>query len=118
MVSIDIEHFKMFNEWYGFKEGDNFLIDIASNLNEIDKNVDTIVNDYYNFPTVHKEYERDSKGSIRLLDSQNNLVIDLLNPAHRKWFDEQWDSKFVTYDMSNSSVNLDAVELFENIIKI
>ena len=32
-------------------------------LNEIDKNVNTIVNDYYNFPTIHKEYERDAKGN-------------------------------------------------------
>ena len=32
-------------------------------LSEIDKNVNTIVNDYYNFPTVHKEYERDAKGN-------------------------------------------------------
>ena len=32
-------------------------------LSEIDKDVDTIVNDYYNFPTVHKEYERDAKGN-------------------------------------------------------
>ena len=42
IVSIDIEHFKMFNEWYGFKEGDNFLIDIAAKLNEIDKSIDSI----------------------------------------------------------------------------
>lgn len=32
-------------------------------LSEIDKDVDTIVNDYYNFPTVHKEYVRDAKGN-------------------------------------------------------
>ena len=32
-------------------------------LSEIDKDVNTIVNDYYNFPTIHKEYERDSKGN-------------------------------------------------------
>jgi predicted signal transduction protein with EAL and GGDEF domain len=42
IVSIDIEHFKMFNEWYGFKEGDNFLIDIAAKLNEIDKSINSI----------------------------------------------------------------------------
>ena len=32
-------------------------------LSEIDKEVNTIVNDYYNFPTVHKEYEKDSNGN-------------------------------------------------------
>ncbi len=32
-------------------------------LSEIDKDVNTIVNDYYNFPTVHKEYERDASGN-------------------------------------------------------
>ena len=32
-------------------------------LSEIDKDVNTIVNDYYNFPTVHKEYERDTSGN-------------------------------------------------------
>lgn len=33
------------------------------NLREIDKDVDTIVNDYYTLPTIHKEYEKDSKGN-------------------------------------------------------
>lgn len=42
IVSIDIEHFKMFNEWYGFKEGDKFLIEIGSKLNEIDKTINSI----------------------------------------------------------------------------
>lgn len=42
MVSIDIEHFKMFNEWYGFKEGDKFLVEIGSKLNEIDKSINSI----------------------------------------------------------------------------
>ncbi len=32
-------------------------------LTEIDKDVNTIVNGYYNFPTVHKEYETDEKGN-------------------------------------------------------
>lgn len=32
-------------------------------LAEIDKNVNTIVNDYYNLPTIHKEYEKDSNGN-------------------------------------------------------
>ncbi|MFR6334116.1 MAG: diguanylate cyclase domain-containing protein [Eisenbergiella sp.] len=27
---IDIEHFKLFNQWYGEAEGDRFLINIAS----------------------------------------------------------------------------------------
>ena len=48
-------------------------------LNEIDKNVDTIVNDYYNFPTVHKEYERDAKGntiSVRYKKANGSLYTD------------------------------------------
>ena len=32
-------------------------------LSEIDKNVDTIVNGYSYLPTIHKEYEKDSKGN-------------------------------------------------------
>ena len=32
-------------------------------LSEIDKQVDTVVTDYAIFPTIHKEYERDSKGN-------------------------------------------------------
>ncbi len=32
-------------------------------LSEIDKDVNTIVNDYYNLPTIHKEYEKDSNGN-------------------------------------------------------
>ncbi|MEY8356046.1 EAL domain-containing protein [Lachnospiraceae bacterium 54-53] len=32
MVAIDIEHFKLFNEWYGEEEGDRFLVRIGSRL--------------------------------------------------------------------------------------
>ena len=35
LVAIDIEHFKLFNEWYGRKAGDEFLISIGSYLNKI-----------------------------------------------------------------------------------
>lgn len=34
LVAIDIEHFKLFNEWYGTDAGDKFLADIAYRLNE------------------------------------------------------------------------------------
>ncbi|MDK2966546.1 GGDEF domain-containing phosphodiesterase [Lacrimispora sp.] len=37
MVAIDIEHFKLFNEWYGEEEGDRFLIRIGDYLKEIQK---------------------------------------------------------------------------------
>lgn len=32
LMAIDIEHFKLFNEWYGAKAGDQFLVDIGSHL--------------------------------------------------------------------------------------
>lgn len=32
MVCIDIEHFKLFNDWYGTKEGDKLLIYIANQI--------------------------------------------------------------------------------------
>lgn len=35
MVAIDIEHFKLFNEWYGIAAGDLFLRAIAKELKTI-----------------------------------------------------------------------------------
>lgn len=32
LVAIDIEHFKLFNDWYGQKEGDKLLVDIGRRL--------------------------------------------------------------------------------------
>jgi diguanylate cyclase (GGDEF)-like protein len=32
LVVVDIEHFKLFNEWYGRETGDRFLMDIATEL--------------------------------------------------------------------------------------
>jgi len=37
MISIDIEHFKLFNDWYGWKRGDEYLIDVAKRLKTIAK---------------------------------------------------------------------------------
>jgi PAS domain S-box-containing protein len=36
MVAIDIEHFKLFNEWYGEEEGDRFLIKIGKYLKSLE----------------------------------------------------------------------------------
>ena len=35
LVTIDIEHFKLFNEWYGRTSGDEFLISIADQLKRV-----------------------------------------------------------------------------------
>lgn len=35
LMAIDIEHFKLFNEWYGTQAGDQFLISIGSQLKEV-----------------------------------------------------------------------------------
>ena len=32
LMAIDIEHFKLFNEWYGIEAGDTFLKEIAAEL--------------------------------------------------------------------------------------
>ena len=34
LVALDVEHFKLFNEWYGREAGDKFLADIALRLKE------------------------------------------------------------------------------------
>ncbi len=35
MIAADIEHFKLFNDWYGWKRGDSYLMDIATRLNGV-----------------------------------------------------------------------------------
>ena len=40
VIAIDIEHFKLFNEWYGRKVGDNLLNDIGKELKPIQNNGD------------------------------------------------------------------------------
>lgn len=35
LVAVDVEHFKLFNEWYGREAGDKFLLDIALRLRDI-----------------------------------------------------------------------------------
>lgn len=42
MVAIDIEHFKLYNEWYGEKEGDRFLIKISDHLKEMESSFESI----------------------------------------------------------------------------
>lgn len=37
LMAIDIEHFKLFNEWYGQKAGDQFLMDIGCHLQKAQK---------------------------------------------------------------------------------
>ena len=35
MIAVDIDHFKLFNEWYGWNRGDIYLMDIATRLNGV-----------------------------------------------------------------------------------
>lgn len=42
MIAIDIEHFKLYNEWYGEEEGDRFLIKISEHLIKMETTRDTI----------------------------------------------------------------------------
>ena len=32
LVDIDIEHFKLFNDWYGIQEGDHLLMYITNQI--------------------------------------------------------------------------------------
>lgn len=42
MVAIDIEHFKLFNEWYGEDQGDRLLVKIASKLNSMEQSCHSV----------------------------------------------------------------------------
>ena len=42
MVAIDIEHFRLFNDWFGREEGDKYLKEIADCLKEYSKGDDAI----------------------------------------------------------------------------
>ena len=42
LICLDIEHFKMFNEWYGHNVGDILLSDIGSVLKSIDEEIGSI----------------------------------------------------------------------------
>lgn len=37
MIAIDIEHFKLFNEWFGEEAGDRFLVNIADQLRRVEE---------------------------------------------------------------------------------
>ncbi|MGM9970020.1 MAG: EAL domain-containing protein [Anaeroplasma sp.] len=41
LIAIDIEHFKIYNDWYGIDKGDEFLKDISSALSEFDAKYNT-----------------------------------------------------------------------------
>ena len=35
MISVDLEHFKLYNHWYGWEAGDKYLMDVATRLNGV-----------------------------------------------------------------------------------
>ncbi|MBR2044536.1 MAG: EAL domain-containing protein [Agathobacter sp.] len=35
MIAADIEHFKLFNDWYGWERGDKYLMDVATRLSGV-----------------------------------------------------------------------------------
>lgn len=42
LLAVDIEHFKLYNEWHGREAGDEFLIHIADCLKKLEKELDCI----------------------------------------------------------------------------
>lgn len=43
MLALDIEHFKLFNDWYGWDKGDEYLKSVASHLARMEKNYPCLV---------------------------------------------------------------------------
>ena len=35
MIAADIEHFKLYNDWYGWDKGNAYLMDVATRLNGV-----------------------------------------------------------------------------------
>lgn len=35
MIAVDLEHFKLYNDWYGWDSGDKYLVDVATRLNGV-----------------------------------------------------------------------------------
>ena len=35
MIAVDLEHFKLYNDWYGWDNGDKYLMDVATRLNGV-----------------------------------------------------------------------------------
>lgn len=35
MIAVDLEHFKLYNDWYGWQSGDRYLMDVATRLNGV-----------------------------------------------------------------------------------
>lgn len=35
MIAVDLEHFKLYNDWYGWESGDKYLMDVATRLNGV-----------------------------------------------------------------------------------
>ena len=35
MIAVDLEHFKLYNDWYGWTSGDRYLMDVATRLNGV-----------------------------------------------------------------------------------
>ncbi len=43
MLALDIEHFKLFNDWYGWNQGDEYLKSVAGYLANLEKNYPCLV---------------------------------------------------------------------------
>lgn len=65
LVAIDIEHFKMFNEWYSTTAGDIFLKDIANVLRDFDRRFGS-----------YSGYFGDDNYCI-LIENRKELIIEL-----------------------------------------
>lgn len=97
-IAIDIEHFKMYNEWYGIDKGDIFLSDIAGLLIDI-ANRDNGVAGYFgddNFCIV-LPYEKE------LIDEMQEL---LLNYAKKKSQNAGFLPVFGIYRIDDDKIDL------------
>ncbi|MCD7996044.1 MAG: EAL domain-containing protein [Clostridiales bacterium] len=106
MVAIDIEHFKLFNEWYGEEAGDRFLTSIAEQLKEVEKQYDSMAgymggDDFAIIIPREESVLRNLERGIRHFVKQYGGSVGFL-PAFGVYEIEEWDvSVSMMYDRAS-----------------
>ncbi len=75
MLALDIEHFKLFNDWYGWNQGDEYLKSVAGYLANMEKNYPCLVG-YMSGDNFAAVIPYDMNIISELMETIQNYVIE------------------------------------------
>ena len=112
IIMIDIDYFKLYNDFYGHQYGDNVLINVANCLRNIISNADSIAVRWGGEEFIYATFSTNQIATISTAHIIRQMVLDLKIPNHGLT-----TNPYLTISLGTCTSNIVSVSEIANVIR-